>query len=131
MGNAVQKALDRANTEQKAKNEEVIKEARQNIKLVSNKEPQSKEQAFAEARQNIPSDTMKDTNTISHQNTPPTTQPKVYGLDKKLDQQTQANIEGISRAQGNKEMSQNAVDKAKARPPQEPQKVKPQQEKER
>jgi len=133
MANAVEKALNRANPEQKARNEEVIREAKQDIKLVAGKDvaPQSNEQKIAEARQNIPIDTMKDTNSVSHQTTPPTTQPKPYGLDMKPNPETQANIESISRAQGNKDMTQNAVDRAKERQPKEPQKVQPKQERER
>ena len=48
-----------------------------------------------------------------------------------LDPQTQSNIESIQQGPGNNYLYQNAIDRARSRPSQEPEKSAPESEKER
>jgi hypothetical protein len=92
-GNAVQAALNRANPEQKARNEQVINQARATLGDAKMKHVEGHVSPLA-----------------------PRGRPRPVGLDKiEPSPETRANIESISRAQGNKALYGNAVDKAMSR----------------
>ena len=125
MANAVEEALNRANPEQRAKAQQVIEEARRNIKLVSMRDdiPPSEiaaeqKQIIEEAKRNIPFETMQEVDEIS----PPLPTPSTKEVNPKVVQlhpDTIENIEAIERSGGNNYLRENAVDRAMDRQPQE------------
>ena len=139
MPNAVEDALSRASAEQKAKNEQVIAEARSNIKLVSMQQMDDisptgadsiarNAQIIEEAKRNIPFETMQSVDSIG----PPTQTPAMGAAGSNVVQlhpETQANIESIEQSGGNNYQNDNAIDRAQAREPQPS--IEPQQQQER
>lgn len=136
MANAVEEALNRASAEQQAKNQQVIEEARRNIKLVSVRDDitpadadsaSRNAKAIEEARRAIPAETMKDVDHIS----PPLPTPSSRGYYNstviELHPQAQSTIEQIEQGEGNNYQRGNAVDRAIARPAQEAQREQEQQ----
>jgi hypothetical protein len=144
MANAIEEALNRASPEARAKAQQVIAEARNNIPTVSikgvdsvssqgNPSIKSNDQVMAEARQNIPAGTMKDVKTIEQPLGTPSNKeanPKVI----ELNAGAQSNIESIQQ-KGNDNylhQDQNAVGQAldrqsKAKQSPEPPRQEPQQ----
>jgi predicted ribosome quality control (RQC) complex YloA/Tae2 family protein len=136
MANAIEDALDRASAEQQAKAQQVIEEARRNIKLVSVRDDitttdadsiAKNAQAIEEAKRAIPFETMKDVESID----PPLDTPAPRGYYNstvvELHSNTQTNIEQIEQGEGNNYLRENAVDRAMARPAQEVDREQPQQ----
>ncbi len=128
MANAVEEALNRASSEQQARNQQVIDEARRNIKLVSVRDditPSAADsaarnaQTIEEAKRAIPFETMKDVDHVS----PPLPTPSNRGYYNstviELHSQTQSNIEQIEQGEGNNYLRENAVDRALSRPSQQ------------
>lgn len=136
-GNAVEAALNRASEEQRAKAQQVIEEARRNIKLVSMRDdiPPSEiaaqqTQIIEEAKRNIPFETMQEVDEIS----PPLPTPSTKEADPKVVQlhpQTQETIERIEQGEGNNYLRENAVDRAVERQSQETPPLEQQQEQQR
>ncbi len=128
MANAMEDALNRASPEQKAKNQQVIEEARNNIKLVSIQQmddisPSGADsiarnaQVIEEAKRNIPFETMQDVDSIGPPLQTATTKEansKVVSLNASV----QASIESIEQGEGNNYLRENAVDRAMERQPQ-------------
>ena len=136
MANAIENALSRASVEQQEKAQQVIEEARRNIKLVSvrdditpsNADSTSRNaQVIEEAKRNIPFETMKDVDSIL----PPLNTPSARGYYNsniiELHPNVQSNIEGIEQGDGNNYLRENAVDRATTRPSQEIQQEQQQQ----
>lgn len=136
MANAIEDALNRASAEQQLKNQQVIEEARRNIKLVSVRDNitpadansvSKNTQIIEEAKRTIPFETMKDVDTIS----PPLNTPSVRGYYNstvvEIHPDTQSNIEGIEQGGGNNYLRENALDRAIARPSQDMQQDRDQQ----
>ncbi len=130
MANAIEDALNWASPEQKARNQQVIEEARRNIKLVSMQQleditPSSaasierNAQIIEEAKRTIPFDTMKDVDEITPPlNTPSNRSPNSNVIQ--LNTETQSQIENIEQGPGNNYLHENAVDRALYRPAQTP-----------
>ena len=129
MANAVEEALSRASSKQQARNQQVIEEARRNIRLVSVRDditPSAADsaarnaQTIEEAKRAIPFETMKDVDHVS----PPLPTPSNRGYYNstviELHPQTQSNIEQIEQGEGNNYLRENAVDRALSRPSQQP-----------
>lgn len=126
MANAIEAALNRASEEQRAKAQQVIEEARRNIKLVSMRDDITPDESIAkqkeiieEAKRNIPVETMQDVDTISPPL--PTSNDKANYNSKvvQLHPQTQETIERIEQGEGNNYLRENAVDRAMERQAQE------------
>jgi hypothetical protein len=132
MSNAVEQALNRASVEQRERAQHTIEEARRNIQLVSVQRPEDitaskaatvaqQTQIIEEAKRNIPAETMKDVDTVSPPLPTPSTGTNYKSNVIELHPQTQAKIEQIEQGEGNNYQRENAVDRAAARQPQEPQ----------
>lgn len=128
MANAVEEALNRASEEKRAKAQQVIDEARRNIKLVSMRDdiPPSEitaqqAQIIEEAKRNIPFETMQEVDEISPPLPTPSTLGNYNSTVINLHPDTQANIESIEQGDGNNYLRENAVDRAIARQSQETQ----------
>ena len=128
MANAVEDALNRASAEQKERNQQVIEEARSNIKLVSMQPGDMSSssadslarnaQIIEEAKRNIPFETMQSVDSIGPpMNTPPTVEPNSKVVE--LHPNVQSTIESVEQGQGNNYLRENAVDRAMTRPSQE------------
>lgn len=130
MDNAVENALNRGNEEQRARAQQVIEEARNNIKLVSMQQmgdisPTAADsvsrnaQIIEEAKRTIPFETMKDVDSIG----PPLATPSPMGVSNsnviELNPQVRSTIENVEQGQGNNYLSQNAMDRAMQRSTQE------------
>jgi hypothetical protein len=141
--NAVQQALDRADPQQRARNEAAIEEARRTIRLVSMQQmdditPSGAEsiarnaQIIEEAKRNIPFETMQDVNEVAPPGIRPANSSSLRGFDNlQPSEQTQATIHSIEQGEGNNYLQGNAVDRAQARQPQEMQVQEPQRVNER
>lgn len=130
MANAVEAALNRMSAEQRQKAEQVIEEARRNIKLVSVRDditPSDGEhitkqaQVIEEARRKIPFDTMKDVNEISAPLPTPNDKAGYTSKIVALHPDTQDKIESIEQGDGNNYLQENAIDRVMARQPEETQ----------
>jgi hypothetical protein len=122
MANAIEDAMNRASPEQKVRNQQIIEEARNNIKLVSMQQmedisPSGAEsiarnaQAIEEAKRTIPFETMQDVDSIGPPLQTATTKEansKVVSLNANV----QASIESIEQGEGNNYLRENAVDRA-------------------
>jgi hypothetical protein len=125
MGNAIEDALNRAGPEQRARNQQIIEEARRNIKLVSMQQMDDisptgadaiarNAQIIEEAKRTIPFETMQDVDSIG----PPLNTPSMKEANPKviqLNAGVQSNIESIEQGDGNNYLRENAVDRAMAR----------------
>jgi len=146
MANAIEDALNRAS----AKDKQTIEAAKSHISSIENvdKGAASKTEKTNSVEEALGRTSDKDKQTIeagkshissienadkvSPSNAPSNTPANPKDLDKmQLNPETKSNIESVQQGQGNNYMYQNAVDRAQARPPQEPQKAQPQQDKER
>lgn len=129
MANAIKEALNRASQEAKLRNQQVIDEARRNIKLVSMQQlddvtPSGAEtisrnaQIIEEARRNIPIETMQEVDNIGPPlNTPPTAPSNAKVVQ--INAHTQQSIESIEQGPGNNYLRETAMDRAMARSAQE------------
>lgn len=118
MANAIEEALNRASQEQRERAQQVIAEARRNIKLVSMRDdiPQSEiiaqqTQIIEEAKRNIPFETMMDVDSIA----PPLPTPSMKEANPNvihLNANFQSTIESIQQGEGNNYLQDNAVDRA-------------------
>jgi len=130
MANAIEEALNRASAEQRERAQQVIEEARRNIKLVSIRTMDDissadgdyiakNAQVIEEAKRAIPAETMKDVNEIS----PPLNTPSNRGYYNssviEIHSSTQSKIESIEQGDGNNYLREKAVDRAMSRPSQE------------
>jgi len=119
--NAVEAALNRASEEQRLRAQQVIEEARQNIRLVSVRENITSTEAdsaarnaqvIEEAKRNIPFETMKDVDSIG----PPLDTPSATGNYNsrvvELHPNIQSTIENIEQGDGNNYLRENAMDRA-------------------
>lgn len=125
MANAIEAVLNRASQEQRDRAQQVIEEARRNIKLVSNRDDipttgvdsvSKNTHTIEEARRVIPFETMKDVDSID----PPlnTSLPRgnYNSTVVEIHSNTQSNIESIEQGEGNNYLRENAVNRAMARP---------------
>ncbi len=140
MANAIETALNRASTEQRERAQQVIEEARRNIKLVSVRDDISATDGDAiarnahtieEAKRNIPFETMKDVDDVSPPLPTPANRGYYNSTIKELHPNEQSNIESIERGEGNNYLRENAIDRAMARQKQEMQRTEQQQALER
>jgi len=134
MANAVEEALNRAGAEQRAKAQQVIEEARRNIKLVSVRDDITPTESVAkqteiieEARRNIPFETMQDVDSISAPLPTPAYNGNYNSKVVELHPQTQDTIERIEQGEGNNYLRENAMDRAMQRQAQEPPQTEQQQ----
>lgn len=127
MSNAVENALNRASEEQRARAQQVIEEARQNIRLVSVQQmndmsPSGADtiarnaQIIEEAKRTIPTETMKEVDSIGSPLTTPSTQGNYNATVVELHPNVQSTIENIEQGEGNNYLRENAVDRAMERP---------------
>lgn len=133
MANAVEDALNRASAAQRAKAQQVIEEARRNIKLVSMRDDitpsesvTKQREIIEEAKRNIPSETMQDVEEITPPMPTPNNKAAYTTKVVELHPQTQDTIERIEQGEGNNYLRENAVDRTLQRqqqeiPPNEPQ----------
>ena len=128
MENAVENALNRASAEQRERAQQVIEEARRNIRLVSVRDDISSTDGDAiarnahtieEAKKNIPFETMKDVDTISAPLPTPAQRGHYNSTIIELHPNEQSNIESIEKGEGNNYLRENAIDRAMARQDQE------------
>ena len=128
MANAVEDALNRASAEQKERNQQVIEEARSNIKLVSMQPGDMSStsadslarnaQIIEEAKRNIPFETMQSVDSVGPPlNTPHTIEPNSKVVE--LHPNVQSTIESVEQGDGNNYLRGNAVDRAMTRQPQD------------
>lgn len=122
MANAIEDALSRASPEQQQRNQQVIEEARRNIRLVSMQQMdditpsgaasiEQNAQVIEEAKRTIPFETMRDVDTIGQPlNTPSAVEPNSKVVP--LNPEVQSSIENISQGEGNNYLRENAVDRA-------------------
>ncbi len=128
MANAVENALSRINAEQRAKAEQVMAEARRNIRLVSLRDDLSPSDADSlasnariidEAKRTIPFDTMRDVDTISAPLPTPNNRANYSSKVVCLNPETYDRIELIEQNGGNNYLNENAIDRALTRQSQE------------
>lgn len=136
MANAVENALNRASAEQREKAQQIIEEARRNIKLVSMRDDVTPSdgdaitknaQAIEEAKRAIPFETMQDVDSISAPLPTPAQHGNYNSKVVELHPDTQATIEQIEQGAGNNYLRENAVDRAIDKPAQEIQQLEQQQ----
>jgi hypothetical protein len=134
MANAVEDVLSRANPEQKVRNQQVIEEARRNIKLVSMQQMDDispsggdaiarNAQIIEEAKRNIPFETMRDVDSVSPPLPTPSNRGYVNSTVIELHPNVQSTVENIEQGGGNNYLQENAIDRAMARESQEMQAV--------
>jgi hypothetical protein len=125
MANAMDRALSRIaqskefqQAQETLKNSGVTPAANDNsqVRLAASNAERT-EQVVAEAKQNIPAATMKDVAEHSAPlSTPPNKRANPIGLDnKRVDIETQSNIEKIEQSPSNNHRKENAMDRAMAR----------------
>ena len=131
MANAVEDALNRMNADQRAQVNQTIEEARRNIQtaeLQAAHSPSSdaatiiarNQQVIDEARRSIPIETMKSVDEVSSPMTTPPMHGNINPEPIELHPDMQADIESVQQTGGNNYLNENAVDRAMARPSQEP-----------
>lgn len=126
MSNAVENALSRASDEQRARAQQVIEEARSNIKLVSmqpgdvtpagGNSVAYNAQVIEEAKRSIPFETMQHIDEIGPPLNTPTTNGQYASKVVELHPNVQSTIENIEQGEGNNYLRENAVDRAMLRP---------------
>ncbi len=135
MANAVEDVLNRASEQQRTKAQQVIEEARRNIKLVSMRDDITPSESVAkqreiieEAKRNIPFETMQDVEEITPPLPTPNNKAAYTSKVVSLHPDTKDTIERIEQGEGNNYLRENAVDRAMQRQEQQTPQQEPEQQ---
>lgn len=131
MSNAVEAALNRSSAEQRQKAQQVIEEARRNIRLVSTQHLEDispagadtisyNSRAIEEAKRSIPFETMKDVDEIGAPLPTPSNRGYYNSTAVEVHPNIQSTIENVEQGDGNNYLRENAVDRAMDRQPRDP-----------